>query len=639
MQYVNNDTGADDEDDIANHFNDPRKEAVSMWMKIKLRNSLLNRGYELDSNRSVGNNRNLSSTSPSKFFRRFSLWRKHFDLIEDEFGNGTKAYFVLIRWLMFLNLFQFVLYLFFIVVPFVVLEVDEPKCPANATNCCLVDYLNADNNGNYFLDFIQGSGYMEKTLLFQGFYRNSVYEYESIDGKTRYYNLPFFYVWTTIAYFFICLCIIVYEASQGFKVQIGDSLLTYSKLVFASWNYSIRTTEKASKRSADVRKNLEELLVNDCTETTRKKYIKSNYNKVVTIRVVVNILVVVILAAVSFGIFTAFVYSNNQLSPVDREIFHLSDVMRFVYEYLPSVVIYLSNAIIPFLFQGLIRFEQYSATFTIRLNLLRMVILRMFSLCVLYATLYAKINCVPGELECGCNDILCWETFVGQQMYKLTLTTFALQLLTTIINYLRSLVGKLNHKFAKTIGEQSFDISNHVLDVVYLQTIAWFGSYYAPLLPAIFVIVFFCMFYIKKFACLVNSVPTIHQTTETHSMFMSVILVSFMFALGPLGLSISELQPSKSCSPFKDFATTWDMVIKAFNSLPKIVQNILFFLSSTAFTLPVFIILCCIIYYKIAVISANSSRIKKLHETLLARKEDNNFIKKKKRMIHEQRRF
>lgn len=126
--------------------------------------------------------------------------------------------------------------------------------------------------------------------------------------------------------------------------------------------------------------------------------------------------------------------------------------------------------------------------------------------------------------------------------------------MTFFINFPRGLIARhTTSKVAKFIGEQEFELSKHVLDVVYSQTICWLGSFYAPFLPAIAAMLNFLMFYIKKFACLVNSKPSsiLYRASRSNSLFMIILLLSFTIAIIPVVYAIAELIPSKSCGPFR----------------------------------------------------------------------------------------
>lgn len=140
------------------------------------------------------------------------------------------------------------------------------------------------------------------------------------------------------------------------------------------------------------------------------------------------------------------------------------------------------------------------------------------------------------------------------EMWANVLFHFRHIFVTFFINFPRGLIARhTTSKVAKFIGEQEFELSKHVLDVVYSQTICWLGSFYAPFLPAIAAMLNFLMFYIKKFACLVNSKPSsiLYRASRSNSLFMIILLLSFTIAIIPVVYAIAELIPSKSCGPFR----------------------------------------------------------------------------------------
>lgn len=62
----------------------------------------------------------------------------------------------------------------------------------------------------------------------------------------------------------------------------------------------------------------------------------------------------------------------------------------------------------------------------------------------------------------------------------------------------RLLVTHCPCKLVQWFGLQEFGISDNVLEIVYGQTICWIGTFFSPLLPAIAMIKYFIIFYIKK---------------------------------------------------------------------------------------------------------------------------------------------
>ena len=94
------------------------------------------------------------------------------------------------------------------------------------------------------------------------------------------------------------------------------------------------------------------------------------------------------------------------------------------------------------------------------------------------------------ETETQCEEpLLCWESYVGQQLYKLTLLDLLIMIISTFfVNFPRKMIGhKLlrGSRLGTIVGEIEFEIPKHVLDIVYGQTLCWLGMFYSPLLPAV----------------------------------------------------------------------------------------------------------------------------------------------------------
>uniref|UniRef100_A0A182PLZ3 TMC domain-containing protein n=1 Tax=Anopheles epiroticus TaxID=199890 RepID=A0A182PLZ3_9DIPT len=224
----------------------------------------------------------------------------------------------------------------------------------------------------------------------------------------------------------------------------------------------------------------------------------------------------------------------------------------------------------------------------------------------------------------------CWETFVGQQFYKLFIVDFATHFLVTFfVNFPRALFARhSSSRVAKFIGEQEFELSKHVLDVIYSQTLCWLGTFYTPFLPAIAALLTFLMFYIKKFACLVNSNPSaiLYRASRSKSLFMSTLLISFTLALVPVVYALAEIVPSRSCGPFRGLPSVWDRAIAAFMKMPQFFQNVIFYFGTASFAIPCFVVLTFFIYYYYAVSTANRHMVQVLKQQLVLEGHDKQFL-------------
>ncbi|XP_055705187.1 transmembrane channel-like protein 7 [Phlebotomus papatasi] len=614
---------------------------------------------------------------------KIELWKGSLKRIEGNFGTGVVAYFLFLRWLMFLNLGIFLIILGFVVMPQIFLVAPEDdECLGdmpNSTACCAEDYLNG-TSGFSVLDIIQGTGIMEKTLMFYGMYSNQIYGYHanvntSLIGfsKSLYYDLPLAFICTTLTYFLVSLVAIVRAASREFKDRLVEGegqFYQYCNLIFGGWDFCIHNEKSAEIKHKALFNEIKGLLLAKKMEFERFNRTSDIMAKLIAMRFFINCIVLIILAASAVVIYYLLNISLAYLDPnytpenilssfsdatenkllvtpsVVKDIFRndsddsvdenrtISDqLIVLFYEFLPYIAIVLLNILVPILFNYLVQFEQYSPVFVIKMALLRTILLRLASLGVLLSRFYLLVSPhVDPDVCYNANrgTPQCWETFVGQQLYKLFIIDFVTHIFVTFfINFPRALIAQhVNTKLARFVGEQEFELSKHVLDIIYSQTLCWLGSFYAPFLPGIAFCLNFLMFYIKKFACLVNSKPPeIHyRASRSKSLFMFILLLSFAIAVIPVVYAVAEILPSRSCGPFRGLESVWEAAIMAFMKMPTFVQNIIFFFGTAAFAVPAFIILILLLYYYYAVSAANKHMVNVLKNQLVLEGRDKQFL-------------
>lgn len=611
------------------------------------------------------------------------------------------AYFLLLKWLLFLNFAISVFNIAFIIVPSVVLmksgEPDEEQCDItlpNSTQCCSENYFNNTyDSGNVILDVVQGTGWMEKTILFYGIYTHKVYTYyvggtngnlsfvQDKSGTAMYYDLPLAYILIPLVYFSMSLMAIVKSAAKGFKERLVEGegqFYQYCNLIFGGWDFCIHNEKSANIKHKALFNEIKGCLEQERREEERQSRSREEQIKLIFIRIFVNFLVVCILGGAAYLIFYSFQFSLDSLnnlmmnSPmannsnsVDAYVSNstdpairmaeftyvnfnritstaieyktepdlLSEAHEFVLQYLPSFCIVSLNIVVPIFFQYLVQFEHYSPPFVIKMSLFRTVFLRLSSLIVLLSQFYLLIVSNDSTHQCRDFDntqLQCWETYVGQQLYKLLIADFAIQIVVTFfINFPRSMFARHSeNRCIKLFGEQEFHLPKHVLDVVYSQTLCWLGAFYCPILPLIATVQCFFMFYIKKFACLVNSKPssTVYRASKSNSLFMLVLLISFCIAIIPLGYAVAELSPSRGCGPFRNLMTVWEELVTTFNKFPEFLTSIIFLMGTYVFAVPVFIILVLLLYYYWAVAVANRHMVSVLKSQLVLEGHDKQFL-------------
>lgn len=561
-------------------------------------------------------------------YSKLELWRHSLKKVEGNFGTGVVAYFLFIKWLMFLNLFIFLFMLLFIIIPTLVLVPQELS--GNSTDECSKNYSNSSVDSS-FLDWLQGTGSIERTVMFYGFYPNKLI---SADGVTQLYNLPLAYIAVTVVYLLGCLAVMVKSVAQGFKERLVEGegqFYQYCNLVFGGWDYCIHNEKSATMKHKALFNEMRGCLEAEKLEEERQNRSRDEMIKLVITRCIINFIVLVVLSGALALIYYAFDFSQEELNRdyIQNPNTELEYLYKFVLEFLPSITIVGLNLLVPNLFTYLVSFERYSPVFIVRLTLLRTVLLRLASLITLMLSLK---NIICDEPEgCSCEDSpKCWETYVGQQVYKLVILDFVTHILITFaLNWPRMLIAKYSKsKVARLVGEQEFELSKHVLDVVYSQTLCWLGSFYAPILPLMAMLECCLLFHIKKFACLVNSKPSsvVYRASRSNSLFMVVLLISFLAVVLPVAFAIAEIAPSKSCGPFQGLPTTWSVVVDSFEQLPVWIQSILFFFGTAGFAVPVFIVLVLCLYYFYAVSAANKQMVMVLKNQLVLEGHDKQFL-------------
>lgn len=561
------------------------------------------------------------------------LWRGHIHLIEGMFGTGILSYFSFLRFLVMLNLIIFVIMFSFVMLPIVI----APHVAGNITynqndgSVCSV-YPSSARRGlvifhEHITDLLSGGGFLEQTYLFYGYYK-----VDKIHFPMTTYNLPLAYLLATVAYLFLSLVWIVKRSATGFKrnlVQDEDRFQSFCNKIFAGWDFCI-TNENAVKlkRSSllyELKTDLEEERIKQkIADRTRKEKCR-----IYLIRFILNLFVIGVLAACFYSIYVATIFSQGAQMDKKKENF----IVDLIHEYLPSIVITLANFITPLLFSVIINFEDYSPAFEIRFTLMRCVFMRLTSIGVLLFSLWSQItDCEKEPCICGYNHVLysCWETRVGQEMYKLTIFDFIIIVAVTIfVEFPRKLIVKYcDCGLAKWWGQQEFAIPQNVLEIVYGQTICWIGTFYCPMLPAICTIKYFFIFYIKKVSLMNNCRPATRpfRASSSNFFFLGVLLIGLALACVPVTVSVAQINCSQACGPFVNYTTSWEVLPRTVSQLPHGVQTLLFALASEAFAVSFFVITCLAMFYVIALAGAHKRVINQLREQLAMEGRDKRFL-------------
>ncbi|XP_060755351.1 transmembrane channel-like protein 7 isoform X3 [Neoarius graeffei] len=362
------------------------------------------------------------------------LWRSDIHLIEGMFGTGILSYFSFLRFLVLLNFVMFLLMFSFVMLPIIVSthtsSINSTLTTGGTAGAqCTVYSRSSSQKGlvmfhQHIIDLLSGTGFLEHTYLFYGYYN-----VESLTFSGFSYNLPLAYVLCTIACLLLSLIWIVKRSAAGFKrklIQDEDRFQSFCNKIFAGWDFCITDENTARLKHSSL---LYELKTDLEEERIRQKMADRSQKekcRIYSLRVALNLFVIAVLVCCFYCIYSATIFSLKAQAQHQRYNF----IVKLIFEYLPSIVITLANFITPIIFSVIINFEDYSPAFEIRFTLLRCVFMRLASIGVLLFSLWFQITSCSGTEDhvcpCGYNHQLypCWETHVGQEMYKLMIFDF-----------------------------------------------------------------------------------------------------------------------------------------------------------------------------------------------------------------------
>ncbi|XP_035745129.1 transmembrane channel-like protein 7 isoform X2 [Egretta garzetta] len=531
------------------------------------------------------------------------LWRHDIHSIGGKFGTGIQSYFSFLRFLVLLNFIVFILMFSFVTLPSIISKYGifnstfTKILPENIEPHCTV-YKPSDNKGlvyfyTYLKDLLSGTGFLEDTILFYGYY--------TIDAawiSILRYNLPLAYLLATFAYLGLSVLWIIKRSVEGFKqslVHEEDQFQSYCNKVFAGWDFCVTDPYAARLKHSSLQYELqtdleEERLKRKIADRTMKDKLR-----IYSLRIFINVIVIAVLSACFYSIYRVTVFSQENSNDMSNANFQAN----LLVQYLPSMVITLANFIAPQIFSFLIRYEDYLPAFEIRLTLMRCVFVRLANIGVLLFSLWSQISyCATDKCKaCGYNYKLypCWESEVGQEMYKLMIFDFIIIVAVTLfVDFPRKLlVTHCSCKPVQWCGLQEFGISDNVLGIIYGQTICWIGTFFSPLLPAIATIKYFIIFYIKKISLIHTCKPAARpiRASSSNFFFLVVLLIGLVLAFIPLGISIAYIPSSKACGPFRSFNTSWAVVPYTILGFPMGLQQVLHGIASEAFAVPFFMVI------------------------------------------------
>ncbi|XP_029782590.1 transmembrane channel-like protein 6 isoform X1 [Suricata suricatta] len=487
------------------------------------------------------------------------------------------------------------------------------------------------------LELLTGGGRFTHSVLYYGYYSNSTLNQPCAppdggqcgpESPSLPYNMPLAYLLTVGVAFFVTCVTLVYSMSRSFgeSYRVGSASGVHAVTVFCTWDHKV-TQKRASRLQHDhIRTHLKELLA----EWQLRQGPRSACGR---LRQVAALgLVWLLCLATTLGC-TVAVYAFSELmikSPVsaDQEGALLA---------LPAVVCLL-NLGAPYLYRCLATLEHHdSPVLEVYVAVCRNLILKMVILGVLcYHWLGRRVGALRDQ---------CWENFVGQELYRLTVLDFIFVLLDTLFG---ELVWRLiSERKLKRREKPEFDIAGNVLELIYGQTLTWLGVLFAPLLPAIQIIKLLLVFYVKKASLMANCQAPRRPWLASHMSTVFISLLCFPSFLGAavfLCYAVWQVKPSSTCGPFRTLDTMYEAGKVWVRRLEKAGPSVSWlpwvhrYLVENTF--PVYLVsalLLAVIYLNIQVVKGQRKVICLLREQISNEGEDKVFLINKLHSVYERK--
>ncbi|XP_030586311.1 transmembrane channel-like protein 6b isoform X2 [Archocentrus centrarchus] len=569
------------------------------------------------------------------FLHSLQLWQTPLKRVSGRFGTGVLSYFLFLKTLLFFNVFLFLVTGAFLVLP----QAVHPPEPS------------PQNEHFSGLELLTGAGTFSDTVMYYGYYSNHTLCRDKTGGQnasTLYcdsqqlsYNMPLAYFFTIGMAFFITCIILVYSMSKTFGQSLGinksHSILTMK--VFCSWDFKVIKKKSVEIMSENIYTQLKELLA----EMDEKKA-KSTLCQRFWILMVHGVAWTVCIASttgcvVGIYYFSDFIHKNlqkNSSSGYQNSLLKEASLLAL------PVVVSLINLLLPGLFNLVAWMEIYESPSVLTyIAICRNLMLKMSVLGVLCYHWLGRV--APEYKSIG---LECWESFVGQELYRFLLMDFIFTLLDTLFG--EFLWRLFSVKVLKRRRKPVFDIARNVLDLIYGQTLAWLGVLFTPLLPAVQIVKLFLFFYIKMSSVMMNcqAPRKPYRASQMTTIFITLLCIpSLLGASICVTVTMWSITPSLSCGPFRGLKTMfqagkfWMEKLEEDNPNLSVLSKAHTYLVENPFFLFVGAgIFLIVIYFHSQVVDGQRKIINLLQDQIQNEGEDKKFLINRLQSIHEHKR-
>ncbi|XP_034095189.1 transmembrane channel-like protein 5 isoform X2 [Gymnodraco acuticeps] len=455
-----------------------------------------------------------------------------------------------------------------------------------------------------------------------GYFNNTVMYYGGYSNETKVhlveYNMQLAYFFTIAVYMVLCGIALIFSMASSFKTNyvLADPASNSAWQLLCSWDFNITNDKAVRQRKNNLRVQLKESM---SEKAQRERLSLSESLK--HFGVYLGAWLLSTSLAVGSGASIYYLCQFEQQRATDSANWSLLQEAETL---LVPFVVSLMNLVVPLFYSLFNKFEHYSSQRKqIYALVVRNVLLKMSILAVLC---YNWMNVVAVKFSC-------WESMVGQALYRLVIVDFLFLMLGSFFGeFLSNVIGT---RLLPRLGVPEFDVARNVLELIYAQTLAWIGIYFSPLLPAIQILKFFILFYLKKVSLTQNCQPPRRSGRAAQMQTIFIALLFFPFFVGAVSMvafTAWSLTPSEHCGPFRGLNSTYNVVevwmvhLKETSSSHWVVwiyQNVI---RSEIFYFLISLIIIVIIYIFWQVTRGRKLRIRVLREQIVNEGKDKSFL-------------
>lgn len=263
------------------------------------------------------------------------------------------------------------------------------------------------------------------------------------------------------------------------------------------------------------------------------------------------------------------------------------------------------------------RLEEYRRPSTaLNINLMRNFLLQ---LCIVGVLMFYWLNKTYDH---------CWETSVGQEIYRLIVIDFVVSVI--FLACLQASRYAMNRYYNRSISLSEFCITNNSLGLVYNQTLLWFGLLFSPMLCVVVAAKLFLTFYIKKLSLIYFCKPQskLWRSSQTQTLFLVLVFVSLFGVIITHGYIITQIPVSEECGPFRGNTFMYQLFMEGILKLQEehIFWKIFSYVTKPAIIGGLLLTMGVVTYYLRAKSKAQIAKVKLLKEMLCMEAKDKEFL-------------